>query len=83
MRTYRLELRETGTNGIDADVYADDVIEESTRVAYENHDLEPPESRDEGPSYTEEVTADVTTLNLQYERDDGASSSGYWAIETN
>ena len=72
METYRLELRETETNGIDADVFgADDVIEESTRVAYENFDLEPPESRDEDPSYTEEITADVTTLDLQYERDDG------------
>ncbi|WP_339106484.1 hypothetical protein [Haloterrigena salinisoli] len=71
METYRLELRETETNGIDADVYADDVIEESTRVDYEAHDIEPPESRDEEPAYSEEVTADVTTLDLQYQRDDG------------
>ena len=72
METYRLELRETETNGIDADVFnTDDVIEESTRVVYEDHGLEPPESREEEPSYTEEITADVTTLDLQYERDGG------------
>ncbi|WP_049914596.1 hypothetical protein [Haloterrigena salina] len=72
METYRLEVREIETDGIDVDVYgADDVIEESTRVAYEDHNLEPPASRDEEPSYTEEITADVTTLDLQYERDGG------------
>lgn len=72
METYRLELRETETNGIDADVYgSDDLVEESTRVSYEDYGLEPPESRDEPPSYSEEITTDVTTLDLQYERDDG------------
>ena len=72
METYRLEVREAETNGIDADVYgADDLVEESTRVAYDDFDLEPPESREETPAYSEEVTADVTTLDLQYERDDG------------
>lgn len=72
METYRLEIPEAESDGIDADVYgADDVIEESTGVAYENHGLEAPDSRDEQPSYTEEITTDVTTLSLQYERDDG------------
>lgn len=72
METYRLEVRETETNGIDVDVLdADDLIEASTRVAYADYDLEPPESRSETPSYSEEITTDVTTLDLQYERDDG------------
>ncbi|MDQ2052111.1 hypothetical protein RBH26_16660 [Natronolimnohabitans sp. A-GB9] len=72
METYHFEVRETETEGIDADVYgSDDVIEASTRVSYTDYDLEPPESRDEQPSHTAEVTADVTTLSLQYERDDG------------
>ena len=42
-----------------------------THVFYENYDLEPPDSRAESPSYSAEITADVTTLDLQYERDDG------------
>ena len=72
METYRLEVRETETSGIDVDVFdADDLIEESTHVFYENYDLEPPDSRAESPSYSEEITADVTALDLQYERDDG------------
>ncbi|ELY48765.1 hypothetical protein [Natronolimnohabitans innermongolicus] len=72
MQTYRLEVRETESEGIDADVYGDDdLVEESTRVSYADFDLEPPESRDEAPAYSEEITADVTTMNLQYERDDG------------
>lgn len=71
METYRLEVRETETNGIDADVYgADEVIEESTRVSYDDYDLTPPDSRDESPSASEEITTDVTTLDLQFERDD-------------
>ncbi|WP_222918162.1 hypothetical protein [Natrinema sp. SYSU A 869] len=71
METYRLEVRETETNGIDADVYGEDgIVEESTRLAYDDFDLNPPESRDQEPSAATEVTADVTTLDLQYERDD-------------
>ncbi|MXV63690.1 hypothetical protein GS429_16810 [Natronorubrum sp. JWXQ-INN-674] len=72
METYRLEVRETETNGIGADVYGpDDLIEASTRVSYDDYDLDPPGSRDDAPAYTEEVTTDVMTLDLQYERDDG------------
>lgn len=71
METYRLEVRETDEPGIDADIYGgDDLIEESTHVSYENYDLEVPDSRDGQPSYSEEITADVTTLDLQVERID-------------
>ena len=75
IETYRFELREVPGSGIDADVYGDDdVIEESTHVAYDDYDLDPPEEREETPSHAEEITADVTTLDLQYERDDGGFS---------
>ena len=71
METYRLEIAETETNGIDADVYGpNELIEESMRVSYADHDLNPPDGREESPSYSEEITTDVTTLDLQYERDD-------------
>ncbi|AEH37308.1 hypothetical protein [Halopiger xanaduensis] len=73
METYRLEIRETEEPGIDADVYdSDDTVAESTYVSYDDYDLEPPSSNssDGQQSYAEEVTADVTTIDLQYERDD-------------
>lgn len=71
METYRIEVRETETTGIGVDVYGeDDLVEASTRVAYDDYDIDPPASRDEQPAYSEEVTADVTTLDVQYERDD-------------
>lgn len=71
METYRLEVRETdGSVGIDADVYgADDLIRTSARVAYDDHGLESVGDGD-GSRIVREVTADVTTLDLQYERDD-------------
>ena len=73
LETYRLEIRDVDGLGIDVDVYNDDVIEESTHVPYDEYGLEP---TDGGPddSYTEEVTTDVTTLDLQYERDGGGFS---------
>lgn len=71
METYRLEVRVTDDPGIDANVYnADGEVEESTYVSYDDYDLEPPESRSEQPSRAEEITADVTAIDLQYERDD-------------
>ncbi|GAB3666004.1 hypothetical protein GCM10028856_07220 [Halopiger thermotolerans] len=72
METYRLEVRETEEPGLDADVYnADDVVEESTYVSYDDYELEPPSQSDERRSSAAEITADVTTVDLQYERDDG------------
>ncbi|WP_345781488.1 hypothetical protein [Natrononativus amylolyticus] len=69
MKTYRLELRDT-TDGIDADLLDEDgLVETSTRIAYEDHGLEPAGDREEPSSTDREVTADVTTLDVQYERD--------------
>jgi hypothetical protein len=72
MQTYRLEVRETDVPGIDVDVYGeDDLIEESTHVAYGDFDVEPPADRETPSPKTEEVTADVTELDLQVQRDEG------------
>lgn len=69
--TYRIEVR-AQDEGIDADVYdGDDLVAESTRVSYDEYGLEAP-STDADPSVEREVTTDVTTIDLQYERD-GAS----------
>lgn len=69
IETYRLEVRDADGEGLDADVYgSDDVIEASTRVAYDDYDLEPVADHDPEPR-VREVTADVTTLDLQIERD--------------
>lgn len=70
IETYRLEISENDAGtGIDADVYGDDdLVEASTSVGYEDHGLE---SGDEDASpIVREVTADVTTIDLQYQRDD-------------
>lgn len=72
METYRLEVRETDASGIDADVYGgDDLIEESTHVSYDDFDFEVPEGREEPPAKSEEITADVMTVDLQIQRDGG------------
>lgn len=71
METYRFEVQETGANGLNADVYNEDgTAEVSTRLAYDDFDLDPPASRDDAPTAATEVTADVTTLDVQYDRDD-------------
>ncbi|WP_255193449.1 hypothetical protein [Natronobeatus ordinarius] len=71
METFRLEVHESdGSTGIDADVYdRDNLIRTSARVAYDDHGLE---SVGDGTQsrIVRETTADVTTLDLQYERDD-------------
>ncbi|EMA39499.1 hypothetical protein [Halobiforma nitratireducens] len=69
LETYRLEVREIEAGGIDADVYDDDdLIVESTHVQYDDHEIHPPDSRDANPTDSTEVTADVTTLDLQVTR---------------
>lgn len=72
IETYRLEVDETETgDGIDVDLYdEDDLIEASTRVSYDDYDIEPDDDRDSPDSIVREVTTDVTTVDLQYERDD-------------
>ncbi|SFB75638.1 hypothetical protein SAMN05444422_101767 [Halobiforma haloterrestris] len=75
LETYRLEVREIEAGGIDADVYGDDdLIVESTHVGYDEHDVEQPDSREEYPAESTEITADVTTLDLQVTRLDGGFS---------
>ncbi|ELY55169.1 hypothetical protein [Natronococcus jeotgali] len=70
LETYRLEVRESDA-GLDADLYdGEDMIAESTHVAYEDFDVEAPR-RDEGISQSEEVTADVTETDVQVQRDGG------------
>lgn len=72
MQTYRLEVDETETgNGIDVDLYdEDDLVEASTRVAYGDHGLEPDDDRSSPDPIVREVTTDVMSVDLQYERDD-------------
>ena len=71
METFRLEVREADSGeGIDADVYdGDELIRTAARVVYDDHGLE---SVGDGAQsrIVRETTADVTTLDLQYERDD-------------
>lgn len=70
LETYRLEVRESDA-GLDADLYdGEEMIAESTHVAYEDFDVEAPQ-RDEGISQSEEVTADVTETDVQVQRDEG------------
>lgn len=69
LQTYRLEIRDTETGGIDVDVYGeDDLVEASTRVIYDEYGLESDGSTD-SDAIVEEVTADVMTLDIQTERD--------------
>lgn len=72
METYRLEVEEmTEREGLTADLYGeDDLVEASTRVAYEDHGLEPSDDREDDVRVTREVTTDVTTIDVQFERDD-------------
>lgn len=75
IETYRLEVREVEDNGIDVDVYdEDDLVEASTRIPYDDYDLDPADGREDPSPIVREVTADVTTLDVQYERDDGGFS---------
>lgn len=74
LQTYRLEVRATDTGGIGVDVYGDDgLVEASTRVVYEEYGLESDGSTG-SDTIDETVTADVTTLDIQTERDDAGFS---------
>lgn len=74
LQTYRLEVRATDTGGIDVDVYGDDgLVEASTRVVYKEYGLESDGSA-ESDTIDETVTADITTLDIQTERDDAGFS---------
>lgn len=69
--TLRVEGSETG-DGLDVDVYDEDgTIEASTWIGYEDYGVRPDRAGD-GPNASEAAfTADVLTLDLQIERDDG------------
>ncbi|KYH27554.1 hypothetical protein HAPAU_02220 [Halalkalicoccus paucihalophilus] len=67
--TFHVEESETG-DGLDVDVYDEDgTIEASTWIGYEDYRV----TAGDGDTETSETTfsADVMTLDLQVERDDG------------
>ncbi len=71
METYRLEVREAETaEGIDVSLYGeDDLVEASTRVAYEEFGLEPADDREEPTPDVREFRTDATRTDVQFERD--------------
>ncbi|MDL5361770.1 hypothetical protein [Halalkalicoccus sp. NIPERK01] len=71
MQTYILHVEESETgDGLDVDVYDEDgAIEASTWVGYEDYGVTAGDG-DPGPTETT-FDADVLTLDLQVERDDG------------
>lgn len=71
METYRLEVREAETGeGIDVDLYdEDDLVDTSTRVAYEEFGLEPEDGRAEPTPEVRELRTDATRTDVQFERD--------------
>ncbi len=72
MESYTLTVAESETgDGLDVDVYNEDgTIDASTWVGYEDHGVTA-EEVDDPATYESEFTADVMTLDLQVERDDG------------
>lgn len=74
METYTLELSEDAeVDELLARLYdIDGLIEASERVAYEDFALSPDRTEGEAPERTREVTVDVTTLDLQLTRVEGA-----------
>lgn len=72
MQTYRLEVQESGAVGLDVDVYGeDDLIVESTHITYDDFDIDVPDDRETPDEKSTEVTADVTSIDLQIQRDEG------------
>ncbi|MCL7416971.1 MAG: hypothetical protein M8354_03920 [Halalkalicoccus sp.] len=75
METYTLHVTESETgDGLDVDVYDEDgTIEASTWIGYGDYRVSPDRDRADDRSAATETTfsADVMTLDLQVERDDG------------
>ena len=73
---YRLEISEMDDHaGLSADVYGDDELVEATaNVSYQEYGLEPTADGTEPVAAAREVTADVTTTDLQIGRDGGGFS---------
>jgi hypothetical protein len=72
METYTVEIAETESHeGISADVYDEDgLVTESLHVAYEDYGVAAVRDDWEPDVVEREVTADVTTLDLQVSRGD-------------
>lgn len=73
METYTLRIAETqNAEGIDADILdSDGLVQESTRVSYEDYGVNANRSDWKPDDVEREITADVTTMNLQVSRSDG------------
>ncbi len=71
--TYTLQIAEDETHeGIRADLYDEDgLVEKSTRISYGDHGLTAMRDDWEPKPIEREVTADVTTLDLQHTRQQG------------
>lgn len=71
METYTVEITENDNNeGITADVYdADGLVTDSARVTYTDYGLTATRGEGQSDTIEREVTADVTTLNLQFSRE--------------
>ena len=76
IETYRIEVEETdGREGLIVDVYGgDDLVERTASIAYEEYGIEPTSDDGDPSAVVREVTADVTTTDLQLERDGGGFS---------
>ena len=74
METYTLELSEGPEgNELMAQLYdIDGLIEASERVPYEDYALSPDDEEREAPEQTWKTTADVTALDIQLTRVEGA-----------
>jgi hypothetical protein len=74
METYTLELSEdTEGNELIAELYdIDGLVEASERVAYDDFALSAESEERDSPERTRQTTADVTALDIQLTRTEGA-----------
>jgi hypothetical protein len=74
METYTLELSEdTEGNELVAELYdIDGLIEATERISYDDFALSPDSEEREAPERTRQTTADVTALDIQLTRTEGA-----------
>ena len=74
LQTYRLVIDETNaTDGVTIDLYdEDDLLAASDRIAYDDLGLEPVDGEERPATIERETTADVTTLSLDVQRQEGA-----------
>ena len=74
LQTYRLVIDETNaTDGVTFDLYdEDDLLAASDRLAYEDLGLEAANGEERPEAIERETTADVQTVSLDVQRQDGA-----------